>query len=69
MNLPSVFEELEAFAIVVPDDKRLEKYFAVFHFEACQRDFNKDTYREQDELGDNTTLNKIHVPLTLLQCG
>ena len=63
-NTPFIFEELEAFGIVVPDDKRFEKYFAVFDFEAFQRDFNKDTDQEQDELGEDTTWNKIHIPVS-----
>ena len=46
-NTPSVFEELRVFGIVVPDGNRFEKYFAVFDFEACQRDFNKDTCRSR----------------------
>ena len=62
--ISSVFEELEVFGIVVPDDKRFKKYFAAFDVKACQRDFNKDTDREQDELGENTTWNRIHVPVS-----
>ena len=63
-NTPSVFQELKAFGIVVPDDKKFENYFSVFDFETFQRDFNKDTDREQDELGEYTTWNKIHVPVS-----
>ena len=63
-NTPLVFEELRSFGIVVPDHKRFERYFAVFDFEACQRDFNKDTDREQDELGESKTWNKIYVPVS-----
>ena len=41
--------------VVVADELKFEKYFAVFDFEAYQRDFNRVRGREQEELGENTT--------------
>ena len=39
-NTPSNFEELESNGIVIADELKFEKYFAVFDFEAYQREFN-----------------------------
>ena len=40
-NTPSIFEELESNGIIVADELKFEKYFAIFDFEAHQRDFNQ----------------------------
>ena len=40
-NTLSIVEELESNGIVVADELKFEKYFAVFDFEAYQRDFNR----------------------------
>ena len=39
-NTLSIFEELESNGIVVADELKFEKYFAVLDFEAYQGDFN-----------------------------
>ena len=61
-NTPSIFEESNG--IIVADELKFKKYFAVFDFEAHQQDFNRVQDREQEELGENTTWNKVHEPIS-----
>ena len=35
-NMPLIFEELESNGIIVADELKFKKYFAIFHFEAYQ---------------------------------
>ena len=64
MNTPSIFEELESNGIIIADELKFRKYFPFFDFEAYQRDFNRVQDREQEELGEHTTWNKVHVPIS-----
>ena len=45
------------------EDLKVEKWFACFHFEACQRDFDSKV-DEVDEIQEGTSWNNVHVPVS-----